>query len=61
LVNKFYGEDYGLDDDEDDDGGGAAELPPWRNGASPQQQQQQAMGFLGTGESEGAAGIDADL
>ena len=30
LVNKYYGEDYGLDEEEEDDDG---ELPPWRRPA----------------------------
>ena len=30
LVNKYYGEDYGLEEEEDEDDG---ELPPWRRPA----------------------------
>ena len=69
LVNKFYGEDYGLDDEDDDDAAGgmtADELPPWRMGASPQQQpqQQQAvapLGAAGPQPPQEVGGIDSDL
>ena len=67
LVNKFYGEDYGLEDDEDEDGDGVGgiapdELPPWRMGASPNQQQPHAVGALGSAQPpQEQGGIDADL
>ena len=74
LVNKFYGEDYGLDSEDDDVAAGgmtADELPPWRMGASPQQQQpqqqQQALqavaplGTAGPQPPQEVGSIDSDL
>ena len=64
LVNKFYGEDYGLEDEEEEAGGGGGgglfqpeELPPWRMGGSPQQAPQPAA----AGAGAAAGGDDDDL